>query len=103
MLIVLHAFLLVSRFHTERCISDHLGIALISNMNLCSVRYPFFTVLFQSLAGLVVGIEALHTFVPFYVIDSVGCSFALAMIKLLNPACVTLAYVHYPTMSERGK
>ena len=72
---------------------------------LLNKQYPFFTVLFQSLAGVVVGVEALHTFVPFYVIDSVGCSFALATMKLLNPVLIAAPVVEVskPKVSRKRK
>jgi len=50
-------------------------------------RYPFFTLLGQSLGSLVLGLEALLTFIPDVYFDSMGYAFTLPLFRLY---CLTI-------------
>ncbi|KAL0227396.1 hypothetical protein P9112_014720 [Eukaryota sp. TZLM1-RC] len=61
--------------------------------------YPFFTLLFQSFASLLVGLECLLRFVPSYYIDTMGSAFTYPLFRVFggsNVAC----YVHYPIITS---
>lgn len=61
-------------------------------------KYPIFTLLGQSLGSLVLGWEALTSYVPDIYIDSMGYAFTLPLFKYLG-GCTVGCYVHYPTIS----
>lgn len=61
-------------------------------------RYPFFTLLGQSLGSIYLGWEALLKFNPDMFIDTMGYAFALPIFKYLGD-CSVGCYVHYPTIS----
>ncbi|ESP04419.1 hypothetical protein LOTGIDRAFT_198678 [Lottia gigantea] len=61
-------------------------------------KYPFFTLLGQSLGSLVLGGEALLSFVPDVFIDSMGYAFTLPLFRYFGE-CRVGCYVHYPTIS----
>ena len=60
--------------------------------------YPHFTMLGQSLGSLVLGVEALLSFVPSIYIDTMGYSATLPLFKYCG-GCLVGCYVHYPTIS----
>ena len=60
--------------------------------------YPHFTMLFQSLASMLVVIDGLRQFVPDIFFDTTGLAFTYPVVKLLTGATV-LSYTHYPTIS----
>jgi len=60
--------------------------------------YPHFTMLGQSLGSIVLGVEALLSFVPSIFIDTMGYSATMPLFKYCG-SCVTGCYVHYPTIS----
>ena len=60
--------------------------------------YPHFTMLGQSLGSIVLGVEALLSFVPSIYIDTMGYSFTMPLFKYCGGS-LTGAYVHYPTIS----
>lgn len=60
--------------------------------------YPRFTMLLQSLASLLMAVEALLSFVPNIFIDTMGYAFVLPVFCYMGP-CPVAAYVHYPTIS----
>jgi len=60
--------------------------------------YPHFTMLGQSLGSLVLGVEALLSFVPSIYIDTMGYSFTMPLFKYCGKSLVG-CYVHYPTIS----
>jgi len=60
--------------------------------------YPHFTMLGQSLGSLVLGVEALLSFVPSIYIDTMGYSATLPLFKYCGGSLVG-CYVHYPTIS----
>ncbi|RWS12759.1 GDP-Man:Man(3)GlcNAc(2)-PP-Dol alpha-1:2-mannosyltransferase-like isoform X2 [Dinothrombium tinctorium] len=62
-------------------------------------NYPFFTLLFQSLASIIVAIEALFKHTPDIFFDTMGYSFSFPVFKFLG-GCKVLCYVHYPTISS---
>jgi len=61
-------------------------------------RYPFFTMLGQSLGSLVLGWEALLAFVPDVYLDTMGYAFTIPLFRYFG-RCLTGCYVHYPTIS----
>lgn len=60
--------------------------------------YPYFTMMFQSLGSIVLGIEAMWKYVPDIYVDSMGYAFTLPLFKYLG-GCSVCCYVHYPTIS----
>ena len=62
-------------------------------------RYPYFTLLGQSLGSLALIYDAFNLVVPDILIDTMGYAFSLAFAKYLFPALPVGAYVHYPTIS----
>uniref|UniRef100_A0A914XBY7 GDP-Man:Man(3)GlcNAc(2)-PP-Dol alpha-1,2-mannosyltransferase n=1 Tax=Plectus sambesii TaxID=2011161 RepID=A0A914XBY7_9BILA len=61
-------------------------------------RYPRFTLLCQTLAGFVVGLEALWRLNPAIFVDSMGYPLTLPLFRWFAGASVA-CYVHYPTIS----
>ncbi|KAK3100095.1 hypothetical protein FSP39_014700 [Pinctada imbricata] len=61
-------------------------------------KYPIFTLLGQSLGSMVLGVEAILSFVPDIYIDSMGYAFTLPIFRYLGQ-CKVGCYVHYPTIS----
>ncbi|RWS24892.1 GDP-Man:Man(3)GlcNAc(2)-PP-Dol alpha-1:2-mannosyltransferase-like isoform X2 [Leptotrombidium deliense] len=74
-------------------------IHLRTRFLLEAARYPFFTLLFQSLASVVVAFEAIWKFCPDVYIDTTGFSFTHLVFKGLA-SCKVVCYVHYPTVSS---
>ncbi|KAK9507890.1 hypothetical protein O3M35_007656 [Rhynocoris fuscipes] len=60
--------------------------------------YPYFTLLGQSLGSVILGIEAMFSFLPDIYIDSMGFAFTLPLFSFIG-GCTTACYVHYPTIS----
>ncbi|KAH9523177.1 asparagine-linked glycosylation protein [Bulinus truncatus] len=63
-----------------------------------AVKYPYFTLLGQSIGSVFLGLEALSAFVPDIYIDTMGYAFTLPLFKFLG-GCPVACYVHYPTIS----
>uniref|UniRef100_A0A2C9K2Q8 GDP-Man:Man(3)GlcNAc(2)-PP-Dol alpha-1,2-mannosyltransferase n=1 Tax=Biomphalaria glabrata TaxID=6526 RepID=A0A2C9K2Q8_BIOGL len=63
-----------------------------------AVKYPYFTLLGQSIGSVFLGLEALFAFVPDVYIDTMGYAFTLPLFKFLG-GCPVACYVHYPTIS----
>nr|CAG4637069.1 EOG090X07J8 [Ceriodaphnia reticulata] len=63
-----------------------------------AARYPYFTLLGQSLGSLILGTEALLKLVPDIFIDTMGYSFTFPLFRILG-GCTIACYVHYPTIS----
>ncbi|XP_064608986.1 GDP-Man:Man(3)GlcNAc(2)-PP-Dol alpha-1,2-mannosyltransferase-like isoform X2 [Liolophura sinensis] len=61
-------------------------------------KYPFFTLLGQSLGSMVLAIEAMWKFVPDLYIDTMGYAFTLPLFRYFG-GCRVACYVHYPTIS----
>lgn len=61
-------------------------------------RYPYFTMLGQSLGSMVLGMEAALKYPPDVFIDTMGYAFTFPIFKYLASSSVA-AYVHYPTIS----
>lgn len=61
-------------------------------------KYPIFTLLGQSFGSLILGMEALVSYVPDIYIDSMGYAFTLPLFKYFG-GCKVACYVHYPTIS----
>ncbi|XP_077296491.1 ALG11 alpha-1,2-mannosyltransferase isoform X1 [Arctopsyche grandis] len=62
-------------------------------------KYPYFTLLLQSLGSIVLGFEAVLKLNPDIFIDTMGYAFTLPIFKYLGP-CKTATYTHYPTITE---
>ena len=60
--------------------------------------YPFLTLLGQSLGSMVLGMEAIFSYVPDVYIDTMGYAFTIPLFKYLG-GCKVGCYVHYPTIS----
>jgi len=69
------------------------------------IFYPYshFTLLLQSLAGAIAGLEALWKYTPDVFIDTTGggSAFALPVFRYIGGVSNTLAYVHYPTITSK--
>ena len=65
--------------------------------------YKHFTLLLQSLAGALAGLEALWKYTPEVFIDTTGggSAFALPVFRYIGGCKSTLAYVHYPTITSK--
>lgn len=63
-----------------------------------AVKYPYFTLLGQSIGSIILGLEALCKFVPDIYIDTMGYAFTLPLFKYIG-GCPVACYVHYPTIS----
>ena len=61
-------------------------------------KYPIFTLLGQSFGSVILGLEALMSYVPDIYIDSMGYAFTLPLFKYFG-GCKVACYVHYPTIS----
>ncbi|XP_071499973.1 GDP-Man:Man(3)GlcNAc(2)-PP-Dol alpha-1,2-mannosyltransferase-like [Diadema antillarum] len=60
--------------------------------------YPYLTLLGQSIGSMVLGMEALFSFVPDVYIDSMGYAFTLPLFRFFGK-CHVACYTHYPTIS----
>ena len=60
--------------------------------------YPYFTLLGQSLGSMVLGWEALTSYLPDIFLDTMGFAFTLPLFRYLG-GCQVGCYVHYPTIS----
>ncbi|KAH6936566.1 hypothetical protein HPB50_019176 [Hyalomma asiaticum] len=60
--------------------------------------YPVFTILGQSLGSMILGLEAILSFVPTTFVDSTGYAFTMPIFKFLG-GCKVACYTHYPTIS----
>jgi alpha-1,2-mannosyltransferase len=61
--------------------------------------YPFLTMLFQSLASVMVNVECLMRLTPDVYIDTTGVPYAYPLAKHVA-GCQVMAYVHYPIISK---
>ncbi|XP_063230362.1 GDP-Man:Man(3)GlcNAc(2)-PP-Dol alpha-1,2-mannosyltransferase isoform X2 [Bacillus rossius redtenbacheri] len=64
-----------------------------------AARYPCFTLLGQSLGSVVLGLEALFSYVPDLYIDTMGYAFTYPLFKYLG-GCRVASYTHYPTITS---
>ena len=60
--------------------------------------YPFFTLLGQSFGSVLLGWEAMTSYLPDIFIDTMGYAFTLPLFKYVG-GCNVSCYVHYPTIS----
>ncbi|CAI5711990.1 unnamed protein product [Peronospora effusa] len=86
--------------HVERYVTL---VLLPSREILEPSRYPSFTLLWQSLAHIRLGMEAVQEssrqqLYPQVWVDTTGCPFSYVVASLLY-ACSVVAYVHYPMIS----
>lgn len=63
-------------------------------------NFPRFTLLFQSLAELLVAFEAICRCLPEIFIDTTGCPLSIPLFKILG-GCKVSCYVHYPTITTQ--
>jgi len=61
--------------------------------------YPSFTLLGQAMGSIILGFEALFSYVPDLYIDSMGYAFTLPLFSYIG-GCQTISYVHYPTITR---
>ncbi|KXS97832.1 hypothetical protein AC578_10528 [Pseudocercospora eumusae] len=64
-----------------------------------ATKWPYFTLLGQSIGSLWLGWDAMTLLAPDIFVDTMGYSFCLWLCKWLFPEVPTGAYVHYPTIS----
>ncbi|XP_022644829.1 GDP-Man:Man(3)GlcNAc(2)-PP-Dol alpha-1,2-mannosyltransferase-like [Varroa destructor] len=73
-------------------------VYLQSRFLLEAKYYPVFTLLLQSLASVLVGLEAILKFTPDVYFDTMGFAFTLPVFKMFG-GCQTASYVHFSTIS----
>ena len=61
-------------------------------------RYPYLTILGQSLGSMVLGLESLLRRPPHVVVDTTGYAFTYPIFRWLG-GCTVVSYTHYPTVS----
>lgn len=61
-------------------------------------KYPYFTLLGQSLGSMLLGLEALLKHPPNILIDTMGYAFVYPIFKYFGK-CSIVCYTHYPTIS----
>ncbi|KAK6645404.1 hypothetical protein RUM43_001681 [Polyplax serrata] len=62
-------------------------------------KYPYFTLLGQSLGSVYLGMEALSAYQPDLFIDTMGYAFTYPLFKYVGH-CKIASYVHYPTITS---
>lgn len=62
-------------------------------------RYPYFTLLGQSLGSVILAVEALRAFQPDICIDSMGYAFTYPLFSFIG-GCKVVSYTHYPTITS---
>ena len=75
-------------------------IRISSRFLLEAKWYPVFTMLFQSLASMVIGLECLVYFQPHLLVDTIGCPFIYPIFKVFGACAEIIAYIHYPIISS---
>ena len=60
--------------------------------------YPRFTLIFQAIGSIFVGIEAMARYRPDVFLDTMGYSFTYPFVKSMT-GCKIACYIHYPTIS----
>jgi len=75
----------------------------VRTASLIFYPYSHFTLILQSLAGALAGLEALWKYTPEVFIDTTGggSAFALPVFRYIGGVSNTLAYVHYPTITSK--
>ena len=73
-------------------------IKIISTFLLEPKLYPVATMMFQSLASVLIGIECIFRLTPDIYFDTMGAAFTYPFAKLVGGSKV-VAYVHYPIIS----
>lgn len=87
-----------NRFNVKVSESDVQFVFLRCRGWVVAERYPYFTMLGQSLGSMVLGMEAAIKYPPDVFIDTMGYAFTFPIFKYLASSSVA-AYVHYPTIS----
>lgn len=87
-----------NRFNVKVSESDVKFVVLHRRGWVVAERYPYFTMLGQSLGSMVLGMDAAFKYPPDVYIDTMGYAFTFPIFKYLASSAVA-AYVHYPTMS----
>lgn len=87
-----------NRFNVKVSESDVQFVFLHRRGWVVAERYPYFTMLGQSLGSMVLGMEAAFKYPPDVYIDTMGYAFTFPIFKYLASSAVA-AYVHYPTIS----
>jgi alpha-1,2-mannosyltransferase len=94
-----------SQYMIDRALNKF-GVELPSKVKVVEIKttglldpsmYPRFTLLMQSLASIIPGVEALFKLTPQVYIDTCGVPFVLPFARLFG--CHTACYVHYPVIS----
>lgn len=80
--------------------SDRILFVSVSTTALLEAKwYPVATMLFQSLASILVGLECLIRCTPDIYCDTMGAAFTYPLAKLLC-GCTVVTYTHYPIISS---
>ena len=80
---------------------DNISFVRIHSRPLLEANwYPIGTMIFQSIASIIVGFECLHNVVPDLYIDTTGAAFIYPLVNLWSLGTTKVcAYVHYPIIS----
>ena len=86
---------IISRFY------DNISFVRIRSRPLLEAKwYPVGTMIFQSLASIIVGFDCFRHVTPDVYIDTTGAAFIYPLVKLLSLGTTKVcAYVHYPIIS----
>jgi alpha-1,2-mannosyltransferase len=78
---------------------DRVGFVFLKRRGAVeAARYPYITMLGQSLGSIWLGLEALRAARPDVFLDTMGYAFVLPLFRWLG-GCPVGCYVHYPTIS----
>ena len=80
--------------------SDRLSFVCVSSTSLLDAKwYPVATMLFQSVASIIVGLECIIRHSPDIYCDTMGAAFTYPLAKALC-GCLVVTYTHYPIISS---
>ena len=80
--------------------ADRISFLCIRTVTMLDAKwYPIATMLFQSLASVVVGLECVIRLTPDIYCDTMGAAFTYPLTKILS-GCIVATYTHYPIISS---
>lgn len=82
----------------ERIIDRLEFVPLTCSSLIEAKRYPYLTLLFQTIGSMILACEAAYRFLPEVYMETIGFTFTLPIFKLHQ--CTVITYVHYPTISS---
>lgn len=91
------AFLVVIYLMDQGFFCNYLILIFLHLFN----RYPYFTMLFQMLAMIYIGLICIYYYIPDIYLDTTGVPFMYPIFKLFQ--CQVVTYIHYPILSSVSK